>query len=113
MKRLLLITALLPLFLLSGCNKPKKGDRVYFGKKDSGGIEIHGLRGAGDRDVIAYWLLDKTENTATFRYIAKGRIDSYGYDEWTTDVEWIEKHEDQIPMPELGFDREKYKRMRF
>jgi hypothetical protein len=92
----LLIAALLPLWFLSGCG-PKKGDRVWWGKKV--GEDVTPEDG---------WIVSETENTITFRY---WRMAYYGK-RWgwiveesrhlKSNVEWVEKAPDQEPMPDLG-----------
>ena len=112
-KLVLLFAALLPLLVLTGCDdgKPKVGDRVTYGFGETGKEEIFG------KDSYI-WLVEKTENTATF-----GRLDGFSvYDKskpkpWPlinfakrydrvvplSRVPWIEKHVDQVPMPEKGW----------
>ena len=101
MRTILLLSVSLPLFLLGGCDqikKPRKGDRITYGYEGESGEAIEGLENA-------IWMVGKTKNTITLRRLItnnrKAPYRAFWVDDTSpmSEIKWVEKHENQVPMP--------------
>ena len=96
MRDCLLLSALLPLLFLSGCDSDDPtagisvGTQVIYGIKTDENVIVKGIP-------KSEWITDITEHTVSFRDSRDYADDTYA----KSDIAWIEAAKTQKPMPPL------------